>query len=167
MFIQMLLAQWEIYRALPVKIRKATFSGCYKNLNQIDAFVRQASEEAGFDCATQYLVETACDEACSNIIEHAYGGEGKGEIECTCRISDEGLTLTFRDFGKPFDPSEVPTPKVHAPIEEREGHGLGMFFMYSWMDEVKFEFNSTTGNLLTMVKRKDSNKKYEDTPPGC
>ena len=98
----------------------------------------------------------AVDEACCNIIEHAYGGEGRGDVECSCRVNDEGLTVTLRDRGRPFDPSGVPEPDLQADLEDRDVGGLGLYFMRKLMDEVRFEFTPGAGNALTMVKRKEA-----------
>lgn len=132
-----------------------TFPGLYENLAKIAVFVRQAAQEAGLEPFDVYAVETAVDEACSNIIEHAYCGEGKGDIECTVEATNAGLTIILRDRGRGFNPQKVPRPKLNVPIEERTDHGLGLYFMYELMDEVFFDFSTETGNTLTMVKRKE------------
>ncbi len=133
-----------------------TFPGRFDSLAAISEFVVRAAEAAGFDAHAIYAVQMAVDEACSNIIEHAYGGEGHGTIECTCRIKDDELTVTLRDHGRPFDPTSVPEPDLHASLEERSGGGLGLYFMRQLMDEVHFEFTPDPGNVLTMVKRKEA-----------
>jgi len=134
-----------------------TFPGIYDNLAKIALFVRQAAEQAGLEPFDIYSVETAVDEACSNIIEHSYKGEGKGDIECTTQVSSEGLTIILRDNGRPFNPKKIPKPRLNVPIEERANHGLGLYFMFQLMDEVHFNFSTGTGNTLTMVKRKEKN----------
>jgi len=133
-----------------------TFPGRFDSLAAISEFVVRAAEAAGLDAHAIYAVQMAVDEACSNIIEHAYGGEGHGTIECTCRIKDDELTVTLRDHGRPFDPTSVPEPDLHASLEERSGGGLGLYFMRQLMDEVHFEFTPDPGNVLTMVKRKEA-----------
>jgi len=134
--------------------RAQTFQGSYENLANIAAFVRQAAQEAGLGDFAMYMVETAVDEACSNIIEHAYGGEGKGEIQITCEETPTALTITIRDWGRPFDPDAIPDPEMHTDLEDLPGHGLGLFFIRKWMDDVRFNF-SGEGNILTLVKRKE------------
>jgi serine/threonine-protein kinase RsbW len=132
-----------------------TFPGIYANLANIAVFIRQAAQDAGLEPFAVYSVETAVDEACSNIIEHSYKGEGKGNIECTTCIDTEGLTIILRDTGRPFNPKKIPKPGLDAPIEQRANHGLGLYFMFQLMDEVHFEFSKESGNTLTMVKRKE------------
>jgi len=140
--------------ALPAR-RTGTFPGRYESLASIGAWIHQAAEDAGFDPAAIYTIETAVDEACSNIIEHAYGGENLGEIECTCILERDALTIILHDKGKPFNPESVDAPNLTASLEEREDHGLGLYFMRQWMDEVRFEFNEKGGNTLVMMKRKE------------
>jgi serine/threonine-protein kinase RsbW len=102
-----------------------------------------------------FHVEMAVDEACSNIIEHAYADQ-TGEIEVACRCPIAGqFEVVLRDSGLPFDPKEVPAAKVGGPIDLdnlNEG-GLGLYFMRKLMDEVRFESTPGQGNTLTMLKR--------------
>lgn len=135
-------------------VQTLTVTGKFENLSLIGEFVTRAAQAAGLDERAVYAVEMAVDEACSNIIEHAYGGEGRGDIECAFRIDETGLTITLRDHGRPFDPQSVPQPDLKADIEEREVGGLGIYIMRHLMDEVHFDFTSEEGNVLTLVKRR-------------
>lgn len=116
--------------------------------------MRKAAQKAGFESFAVYSVELAVDEACSNIIEHAYGGEGKGEIRCTCDCSagTQTLTIILKDQGNAFDPSKVPPPNLSENLDDREAHGLGLYFIRKWMDEVTYT-SSKEGNILKMTKR--------------
>ena len=140
-------------------MKTITIPGRYENLVKLADFVRQIAQDAGLDNFAVYSVETAVEEACTNIIEHAYGGEGKGNIECACAIDELGLTIQLRDKGKPFNPEIVKDPDTKAPLYKRESHGLGLFMMRKWMDDVRFEFNGESGNILTMVKYREPKSK--------
>lgn len=115
--------------------------------------MRIVAQDAGFEKFAVYSIEMAVDEACSNIIEHAYGGEGKGEIRCKCSVSDNSLTIELYDQGRSFDLSSVPPPNLSDNLEEREAHGLGLYFIRQWMDEVRFASRGVD-NVLTMVKHR-------------
>lgn len=132
-----------------------TFPGRFDSLARISQFVTHVAGAAGLGPTAVFAVEMAVDEACTNIIEHAYGGEGRGDIECTCQIDGDGLTVRLRDHGRPFDPSSVPEPDIYAGLEERREGGLGLFLIRKLMNEVHFEFTPESGNVLTMVKRKE------------
>jgi serine/threonine-protein kinase RsbW len=142
--------------------QSSTFSGKYSSLEEISNFVQQAAKQAGLSDFAVYSVETAVDEACSNIIEHAYGGEGKGDIECTCEVTGNELTITLQDHGAPFDPDRVPAPDLTCPLQDRSDHGFGLYFIKKWMDEVHFAFDPQSGNTLKMVKYLE--QKPDDDP---
>ena len=132
----------------------AKFPGRYKSLAKISDFVMKAAQKAKLDDSDIYAVQLAVDEACSNIIEHAYGGEGSGEIHCTCTASQNGLTVVLRDRGRPFNPENIPEPRFDVSISDLKPRGAGLFLMRKLMDEVYFDFSPETGNTLTMVKHK-------------
>jgi serine/threonine-protein kinase RsbW len=129
--------------------------GQFDRLTEIAAFVTQAARTCGLNDDDVFHVEMAVDEACTNIIEHAYAAQA-GDIEIACRCPVAGqFEVVLRDSGQSFDPEEVPTPKVGVPIDLdnlNEG-GLGLYFMRKLMDEVRFESASGQGNILTMLKR--------------
>ena len=132
-----------------------TVEGIYSNLMVIGELAKTWARQIGFDDRGAYAVQMAVDEACSNIIKHGYGGESKGEISLEFQPLDDGLQVTIRDQGAPFDPKSVPAPDLTAPIEKRDEGGLGLFLMHQLMDEVNFSFGSGGGqtNILVMVKR--------------
>jgi serine/threonine-protein kinase RsbW len=106
-----------------------------------------------------YAVELAVDEACANIIEYGYGGECQEQIECTCYIAPDRLTITLKDCGIYFNPNSVSPPDLKAPLEEREVGGLGLYFIHQLMDEVHYhtlpdETDKRDCNILTLVKYK-------------
>lgn len=136
--------------------QRRTFPGRFDSLAEIAEFVTRAAGAAGLDKDAVYAVEMAVDEACTNIIEHAYGGEGRGDIECTCEVNHDRLSVTLRDYGCPFNPSSVPEPDIRSALEDRREGGLGVYLIRRLMDEVYFEFTSDSGNVLTMVKRKET-----------
>jgi len=131
------------------------FPGRFESLPKIRDFIVNAAVNAGLNEPDVYAVELAVDEACSNIIEHAYGGEGVGDIHCTCKVSDNDLTIILKDHGRPFEPESVPEPNFNAPIEDLKPGGAGLYLMRKMMDEIQFEFTSNNGNILVMVKRID------------
>lgn len=122
------------------------------NLPRVIAFVRQACETAGLDEDAAFACELATDEACTNIMEHAYRGRSNGEIEVICLAKADRFIVQLHDNGKPFDPDTVAPPTLTGELIERQIGGLGLHFMHSLMDEVRFNFDEEEGNTLTMVK---------------
>jgi len=133
-------------------MRTANFQAKYENLDAIREFVAQAAVDAGLSETGVYAVQLAADEACSNIIEHAYEDLSGGEIECSCSENGKDLVMIFRDHGKYFDPASVPEPVLTGSLNERQIGGLGIFLMNHLMDEVHYESMGEAGNVLTLKK---------------
>lgn len=131
-------------------------SGHFENLSKIGNFIVQAASRAGLDEQATYAIEMAVDEACTNIIEHAYGGEGQGSIRLTCEVKKEGLQVTIYDQGAPFDPTQVSELDTQMPLHEREEGGMGLFFIRRLVDYYEFKFGTPQGNQLILFKRRES-----------
>ena len=134
-------------------MRTAIFTAKYDQLDAIREFAARAARDAGMDDSSVYAVELSMDEACSNVIEHAYEGMDGGEIECTCDSDKDKLVIIIHDHGKSFDPSSIELPDLDSDLESRPIGGLGIFLMKKLMDEVLFEPMGEKGNVLTMIKR--------------
>ena len=97
----------------------------------------------------------AVDEACANIIEHAYGGETSSQkIKLVGRLRPDGLEIIIRDQGLPFDLNQPPEFDPQCPLEERQAGGMGLFFIHQLADQVEFKANTSSGNQLTLFKRR-------------
>jgi len=122
------------------------------DLVDIRRFVEETGRDLGLDEASIYALELAVDEACTNVITHAYDGQG-GPLEITIKAVDGWVEVVIRDWGEVFDPDSIPVPDVEAPLEQRPMGGVGLFLMRQVMDRVDFRFSETRGNTLTMAKR--------------
>jgi len=124
-----------------------------ENIPVAMAFIVEAARQAGFDDKAVGQIEISVDEACANVVYHAYEGMAPGDMEVSFRQSDLDLIITVRDWGRAFDLDRVPAPDVTAPLEERELGGLGLFFMRQMMDCLEYRSDPELGNELVMVKR--------------
>jgi serine/threonine-protein kinase RsbW len=133
---------------------KTTFPARFEFLDEIRDFVAQIAREGGFTEKAIYSLQLAADEAASNIIEHAYEGVSDAAIDITCDMQGDILMITMHDFGISFDPAKVKKPNLKADLSDRQIGGLGVYLMRKLMDDVSYESDSRTGNLLTMTKRR-------------
>ncbi len=104
------------------------------------------SDQAIHDC------RLALDEACTNIIRHAYSNDSRGEIEITIEIHPGWCSIHLTDFGASYFPETIPLPQRGAPLDETQPGGLGLYLMRQVMDEVQYTPGATS-NTLVMVKR--------------
>ncbi len=139
--------------------QRLSVPGQFERLTEIAAFVTRAARQAGLNDDEVFHVEMAVDEACSNIIEHAYAAQA-GNIDLACRCPQAGqFEVVIRDSGQPFQPEESPPRPLSAAadLDDVNVGGLGLYFMRKLMDDVRFEFVPGQGNMLTMLKRTKTN----------
>lgn len=134
--------------------RTLTVPGRYDRLAQICKFVADGATVAGLSESESSHCQLAVDEACTNVIEHGYRGEDRGQIAVTCETNPGELIITIRDYARRFDPNGVPEPKLDANLDDMRIGGLGLYFMRQVMDAVEFSYEGD-GNKLVLVKRKD------------
>lgn len=132
-------------------MRRLSVPGRYANIPLVTNFVAEAASAAGLPEAAVYHCQMAADEATTNVIEHAYGGEDNGEIEVMCLVEPGSLTIEIVDYGVPFDPDAVEEPNIGVPLEELKPGGIGLYLMRQYMDEVTFAF-ADGRNRVTMRK---------------
>jgi serine/threonine-protein kinase RsbW len=139
-------------------LSKQVFPAHYDQLDRIRDFVGDYARSSGMVDRDVYAIQLAVDEACSNIIEHAYEGVLDGRIEISCESRKSNLHITIFDWGKSFDPSQVNAPDFSDDLSERKIGGLGIFLMRKMMDKVQYHSVPGDGNQLELVKMRRRSK---------
>jgi len=124
-----------------------------ENLSMIRDFVRRIGTQAGMDDMEVARLEMAVDEACSNVMEHAYQSDATKEVSIRAAVDENALRIVVIDTGKGFDPAAVEQKKLQDLISAKRTGGLGMRLIKSFMDEVHYAMVPGEKNELTMVKR--------------
>ncbi len=121
-----------------------------ETLRLVRAVVGEAASLCGCgeNCVRDIVI--AVDEACQNVIRHAYGGNADGEILIDIRRDGDLIAFNIIDFADPVDLSKV-KPRS---LEELRPGGLGIHFISQCMDDARFRSPPDgAGNRLWMVKR--------------
>jgi serine/threonine-protein kinase RsbW len=124
-----------------------------ENLAMIRDFVNGIGVRAGMPASEVAKLEMAVDEACANVIEHAYGPEVTKEVSVKATIDEETVQIDVVDTGKGFDPGTISQLNLDQLVAERKSGGLGMRLMKTLMDEVHYEMIPGQKNELRMIKR--------------
>jgi serine/threonine-protein kinase RsbW len=124
-----------------------------ENLSMVRDFVKSIGIQAGMDEMEVATLEMSVDEACANVIEHAYGSDATKEVSIRVKVDDEAVVIEVIDTGKGFDPASIKQSKLEDLISKKRDGGLGMRLMKSFMDEVHYERIQGVKNELKMVKR--------------
>ncbi|MDZ7262628.1 MAG: ATP-binding protein [candidate division KSB1 bacterium] len=119
-----------------------------KLLKVVRKAIYYLSEVAGFRATDCNNIALAVDEACSNIIKHAYGGTTHQPILVTGSVFQDRLEIILRDYGKKADVEAIKSRQLD---DVRPG-GLGVHLIKSVMDKVTYDNTLKVGNQLSLVK---------------
>lgn len=124
-----------------------------QNLAMIRDFVSGVGAQAGLDDAQIMRLALAVDEACANVIEHAYSNEERmQDVTVRAVLGDDDLTFLIVDRGKGFDPSTVEPESIEELVKQRRSGGLGLRLIRTIMDDVTYTIIPGEKNELRMVK---------------
>nr|WP_256489240.1 ATP-binding protein [Pleionea sp. CnH1-48] len=119
------------------------------NLKEVRGLVCQHLKAADFGREVADEVVLAVDEACQNIIRHAYQSEQGGLIDLALYLTNNTLSVELVDYAQPCNP-DCCVPKPREPLQPG---GLGLHFMNELMDSVSYEKPPAgAGNRLVMTK---------------
>jgi sigma-B regulation protein RsbU (phosphoserine phosphatase) len=119
-------------------------------LKLVRAAVAETAKFCGCAEDVSQDVVIAVDEACQNIIRHAYRGSPDGEIALEIHRRGNEMIFLLRDFAETIDTAAV---KPRDLNDVRPG-GLGTHFIRSVMNDVTFlRPPEDGGNLLRLIKR--------------
>jgi serine/threonine-protein kinase RsbW len=124
-----------------------------ENLALIRDFVSNIGNQAGLDESEVAKLVLAVDEACANVIEHAYGKDISKEVSVRVRVDEDAITIEVHDTGKGFDPARIEQEGLEKLVHDRRSGGLGMRMIKMLMDEVVYQIVPGEKNELRMVKR--------------
>jgi serine/threonine-protein kinase RsbW len=122
------------------------------NLALIRDFTKSAAAESGFSDETIGKIILAVDEACTNIIKHAYKYSPEGNIIISTKFKDGKFIISITDEGNHFDPDRIPEPDLLQYYKQKRAGGLGMFLIKKLMDEVKYSTLKGNKNQVILVK---------------
>lgn len=136
-----------------MKTKKLIVKSRTENLSKIRDFVSSNASEAGFSKDEIDEMILAVDEACTNVIKHAYKFSPDGDIILEIKFDNNALTITIEDKGISFNPDVIPEPDLQKYYREHRVGGLGMYLMKTLMDEVKYKSEPGKFNRVSLTKK--------------
>lgn len=118
--------------------------------------VAEVCDAAGADATQRHDLRLAVEEACMNVMRHAYRGGAPGELALEVRHEPwqgrPAIRVTLQDRGLPFDPLSLEAPQQTAEVEHMPVGGLGVHLMRQVTDVQSYHHDAASGNKLTLVK---------------
>jgi serine/threonine-protein kinase RsbW len=115
-------------------------------------FIARAAYASGFNDEDVSKIALAVDEACTNVIKHAYHFDSKRKITITVQNRDRDFEVVIMDTGKKFDPSKITIPNMKEYLSKYKRGGLGVYLMRSLMDKVEYDIEPGKRNRVRLVK---------------
>jgi serine/threonine-protein kinase RsbW len=105
------------------------------------AAVAGASREIASD------LKLAVTEACTNVIRHAYGATGTGEMVVRYTVEPGMLSIEVEDTGSGFEPGSPAGVSRNG-----DGNGMGLMIIGELTDELRVT-SADSGTRVAFVKR--------------
>ena len=97
------------------------------------------------------VIRLVVEELVINIVNYAYPDGNNDYLDVDTNLTEDQITIRFRDSGVPFNPLEQESPDMSQPLRQRQIGGLGIFLVSKKMDHMTYE--RTDGeNVLTVRK---------------
>ena len=123
-------------------------------LNLVTGLAKRASLVAGLDDSTAAKVSIAVDEAVTNVILHAYGGEGDHRVDLELCFTEHALEIHILHSGRGIRSDQMVLPDPKEYIKHPRKGGLGLLLMSRFMDEVQFKADEASGlNECCLIKK--------------
>jgi anti-sigma regulatory factor (Ser/Thr protein kinase) len=101
--------------------------------------------------ATQEIV-LGVDEAVSNVLLHAGGGNGSKEVHVDITLEKEDVQVTVTSPGPYFDPTVFPDPDIEDCMKRGSRPALGIALMRKIFDEMTYLCVHEGTNHLVLTK---------------
>jgi serine/threonine-protein kinase RsbW len=123
---------------VPRHIHTLTIPSSTRFLEDVRQFVESHASEAEFPEDVVEQLKMAVDEACANVIEHAYQGEDEHPIDIAVIVQPDRFTVRIRDEGVGFNPKSYSEPDLLQFAHARRSGGFGVHIIRKLMDQVEY-----------------------------
>lgn len=135
------------------KLHSSRYPASTSVLPEIGEVVSRLCQQCNINQAVTSDIVLAVEEACTNTITHGLGKNPEQSFLLDISLGDDEVEFIIEENGLPFDPDQVPSPKINLDLNQRDIGGLGIYLMRKVMDEVLFDKSDNGLKVLRMIKR--------------
>jgi serine/threonine-protein kinase RsbW len=137
-----------------------SLSSRFENIEMAQNLCGKLLEGEDLPDETRHWILMALREALANAIKHGNAQDRTKRVHLQMEITNRVLKIHIRDEGEGFDPERVDDPL--APENRFKTSGRGIFYMKTFMDEVRFQRAEGGGMEIFLSKNLASGKDKED-----
>jgi serine/threonine-protein kinase RsbW len=123
-----------------------------ERLIEVRQFVSDAARRFGFGDDEISKIALAVDEACTNVIKHAYKFDPTKKLTIKVKSHDNVFEVSIQDNGNQFNPAGIQAPDMKEYLAHYRHGGLGVYLMKSLMDKVEYTIQPGRQNEVRLTK---------------
>ena len=127
-----------------------TISSRFENIELVQVIAEHLCENAGLDEDGSHWIGMAVREAVANAIKHGNKLDIRKKVSAIFELRGSDLQIRISDEGAGFDPEKVSDPLNPQNLMKTSGRGI--FYMKTFMDQIRYSFTSGGGTMLLMTK---------------
>jgi len=139
-----------------------SLSSRFENIEMAQHLCSKLLEGRDVPEETRHWILMALREALANAIKHGNRQDFSKHVQLEMDVVANTLAISIRDEGQGFDPSAVGDPL--APENRLKTSGRGIFYMKTFMDEVRFERHANGGMEIVLKKNLGTGNEKEENP---
>ncbi|MCE5321320.1 MAG: ATP-binding protein [Bacteroidales bacterium] len=117
-------------------------------LTRVARFLEELGEKWNLPDPLVFNLNLVMEEALANTILYGFSDDRNHTIEIQCSKSKSLISITIKDDGIEYDPTQKKDPDMSLPAGERPIGGLGIFLIKKIMDSVHYKRIDNINNLI-------------------
>jgi serine/threonine-protein kinase RsbW len=139
-----------------------SLSSRFENIEMVQHLCSKLLEGREVPEETRHWILMAVREAVANAIKHGNRMDLSKNVHVEMDVVADTLAIFIRDEGEGFEPTAVGDPL--APENRLKTSGRGIFYMRTFMDEVRFRRHPDGGMEIVLKKNLGAIEKKEENP---
>lgn len=129
------------------------FGRSLEELKNIVSYTDTFFAQNDIDASIRYIVDLCVEELFVNMI--TYNTESNANILIEMNPHEHGVEISLTDFDvERFDPREIGSVDVEAPLEQRTPGGLGLYLVLKMVNSIHYEYRNRTSKITFIADRK-------------
>jgi len=141
---------------------RMSLSSRFENIEMVQHLCSKLLEGRDVPEETRHWILMAVREAVANAIKHGNQQDLSKHVHLEMDVVGDTLAISIRDEGTGFDPAAVDDPL--APENRLKTSGRGIFYMRTFMDDVRFQRHAKGGMEIVLKKNLGAIKEKEENP---
>lgn len=126
--------------------KEITLDSTFDEVERLEDYVNELQEWADFDDDNYARIMLTLSEAATNAILHGNKENPEKKVIIRSELTDGTLSITVKDEGAGFDPSNIPDPLKEENLLNVGGRGV--YLIKEYADDLQFYENGTKLKML-------------------